>query len=184
MTGPSEPSPTAQPVAAALKSQYHAALAMMRAAVELCPDDVWLEQEGQTAPWQIAYHGLYFTHLYLQTRLEVFTPWEEHQGATQHEDGFPGPVRPDIDTTLPELPEPYSRPQALRYCDFCDGIVDECIDAMDLQSAESGFFWYPVPKLEHQIVNIRHLAHHAGQVVDRVRRRADLGTRWVGSRQP
>ena len=31
------------------------------------------------------------------------------------------------------------------------------------------------------MINIRHLTHHAGQLVNRVRRDADFGVDWVGS---
>jgi hypothetical protein len=51
----------------------------------------------------------------------------------------------------------------------------------DLLSAESGFSWYPVSKLEHQIINIRHLQHHAAQLGDRLRyATTDVGVEWYG----
>jgi hypothetical protein len=43
-----------------LKSQYHAALAMLRETIEQCSDDVWFSQEHANAFWQIAYHTLFF----------------------------------------------------------------------------------------------------------------------------
>jgi hypothetical protein len=49
-----------------LKSQYHAALAMVREAVERCPADEWSNADHKNAFWQVAYHTLFFTHLYLQ----------------------------------------------------------------------------------------------------------------------
>jgi lambda repressor-like predicted transcriptional regulator len=51
---------------AILKSQYHAALAMLKEALERCPEEVWFSQAHVNRFWQIAYHTLYFTHLYLQ----------------------------------------------------------------------------------------------------------------------
>jgi hypothetical protein len=47
----------------------------------------------------------------------------------------------------------------------------------------SGFSWYKVSKLEHQIINVRHLQHHTAQLADRVRRNANVGVRWAGSRR-
>jgi hypothetical protein len=35
-------------------------------------------------------------------------------------------------------------------------------------------------KLEHQLVNLRHIQHHTGQLADRLRQAADRGLRWVG----
>lgn len=53
-----------------LKSQYHAALAMLRETIEQCPDDLWLATQHTNSFWQVAYHTLYFTHLYLQPNRE------------------------------------------------------------------------------------------------------------------
>ena len=57
-----------------LKSQYHAALAMLRHAIEKCPTDLWYSKEQANAFWQTAYHTLFFTHLYLQPTAEDFRP--------------------------------------------------------------------------------------------------------------
>jgi hypothetical protein len=60
-------------------------------------------------------------------------------------------------------------------------MVDDAIDALDLHSPESGFSWYRVSKLEHQIVNIRHIQHGAAQLADRLRSAAGVGIDWVGA---
>jgi hypothetical protein len=162
-----------------LKSQYHAALAMFRESIEQCPESIWYNSEPKNAFWQLAYHTLFFTHLYLQRNEEAFRPWEHHQSEVQQPDGIAGP--PDPNSSLPVIPNPYSREQVLEYCAFCDDMVDPAVDALDLESQESGFHWYPISKLEHQIVNIRHIQHHGAQLTDRLRQAADLGTRWVGA---
>jgi hypothetical protein len=163
----------------ALERQYHAALAMLREAIEECPDDVWLDDGRTNAFWQIAYHALYFTHLYLQPGLDDFVPWEGHQGEVQHEDGIAGPADPD--SPLPLTPVPYGRADVLAYWSVVDGMVGLAVDALDLESPDSGFYWYPIPKLEHQLVNLRHLQHHAAQLADRLRNQAGRGVRWVPS---
>ena len=162
---------------AALKSQYHAGLAMLRQAIDQCPDALWEDETSTNAFWQVAYHALFFTHLYMQPRLEDFQPWPGHQSNVQHEDGIPGPDDPASD--LPLIPDPYPRGAVLAYCDFCDDLVDEAVDALDLDSAESGFHWYAMPKLEHQLVNLRHMQHHTAQLADRLRSAAGVGVRWV-----
>jgi hypothetical protein len=163
-----------------LASQYHAALAMLREAVERCPEDLWYSDRPANAFWQVAYHALYFTHLYLQPNPEAFRPWERHQSAVQHPDGIAGPADPA--SSLPLLPSPYSKADVLAYWKVCDAMVDVALDGMDLDSGESGFSSYPVPRLEHQIVSIRHVQHHAAQLADRLRSSANLGIRWVGAR--
>lgn len=166
-------------VRAALRSQYHAALAMLRDAVERCPDERWTDDGHRNACWQLAYHALFFTHLYLGRDEASFRPWEHHRADAQHPDGIPGPADPG--STLPLLPPPYTRTRVLAYADFCDAMVDDAVAALDLASPESGFSWYRIPKLEHQLVSIRHLQHHAAQLADRVRAARDEGVRWVKS---
>ena len=60
-------------------------------------------------------------------------------------------------------------------------MVDRSVDALNLESPESGFSWYPISKLEHQIVNIRHIQHHTAQLADRLRAAHDVGIRWAGT---
>src|SRR5262245_55571959 len=162
-----------------LKSQYHASLAMLRQTIEKCPDDLWYSKDQINAFWQTAYHTLFFTHLYLQPNDAAFKPWKHHQANVQYEDAIAG--KRDPNSTLPLLPEPYTREQVLEYWVFCDGMVNEADDALDLLSLESGFYWYKVSKLEHQIINIRHIQIGAAQLAARLRATLNIGLEWVGT---
>src|SRR5262249_42224765 len=82
------------PIRAALKSQYHGALAMLRDVIERCPDALWLSTAHRNACWQIAYHTLFFTHLYLMQDESSFRPWAGQQKDVQHPHGIPGPDDP------------------------------------------------------------------------------------------
>ena len=168
-------------VRAALKSQYHAALAMLRESIERCPEQLWFDARPKNAFWQIAYHALFFAHLYLQPNPAAFRPWRGHQSDVQHPDGIPGDDNPE--SRLPLIPKPYTKAEVLEYWHFCDDMVDAAVDTLDLHSEESGFYWYPIPKLEHQIVNIRHIGHHTAQLADRLRAEEGIGIRWVGARR-
>ena len=162
-----------------LKNQYHASLAMLRQAIEKCPDDLWYKKDQPNAFWQTAYHTLYFAHLYLQPDEAAFKPWKGHQGQVQHEDGQTGPNDPR--SNLRCLPNPYSREQVLQYWQVCDEMVDTAVDVLDPLSPESGFSWYKVSKLEHQIVNIRHIQLGAAQLAARLRATVNIGLDWVSS---
>jgi hypothetical protein len=54
---------------------------MLREAVERCPDAEWLRGDHKNAFWQVAYHVLFFTHLYLQQNETAFVLWSQHHGA-------------------------------------------------------------------------------------------------------
>jgi hypothetical protein len=162
-----------------LKSQYHASLAMLRECIERCPEELWYDEGPANAFWQNAYHALYFAHLYLQRSADEFRPWEQEQSEVQHPDGIAGPADPD--SALPLIPRPYSPAEVLAYWKVCDEMVDAAVDSLDLLSAESGFSWYRIPKLEHQMVNLRHIQHHTAQLADRLRSSTNTGIRWVGA---
>jgi hypothetical protein len=151
---------------------------MLREAIEQCPESVWYDDRPTNAFWQVAHHALYFAHLYLQPNEAAFRPWERDQSDVQHPDGIAGPADPA--STLPLIPNPCTKADALAYCTFCDDMVDEALHTLDLASEESGFSWYPMSKLEHQIVNIRHIQHHAAQLADRLRASAGIGIHWIG----
>jgi len=156
----------------ALKGQYHAGLAMMRTCVEACPDDVWLEGKHPRNYWRIAYHGIFYTHLYLQTGEDAFVPWEKHRDTVRilWEDDEPVPVEP-----------PYSREELLEYVELVDRGVDGWVDALDLESADPGFHWYSIPKLDHQILNVRHLGGHVGQLSELLMAHG-IDVDWVSKR--
>jgi len=158
-----------------LKSQYHAGLAMVRQAVERCPEDLWAATWHSNPIWQVAYHALFYTHLYLQPDEESFTPWE----GAREEYQFLGPL-PWPPHRPPKIGEPYGKQDVLEYLRYCESKIDTWVDRLDLKAESSGFWWYPMSKLEHQFVNIRHLQHHVGQLSDRIRAASGNGIDWVG----
>ena len=162
-----------------LRRQYGAGLAMLRAAVEGCPDDAWLGRDDAAGAWQLAYHALFFTHLYLMPDEAAFAPWPGHRGDAQHADGLPGPADPGDDRPL--LPPSYAKDDVLAYLDWIEARLDAWIAALDLTSRESGFSWYPIGKLDHQLVNLRHLQHHLAQIMLRVRDAGGDPGGWIAT---
>jgi hypothetical protein len=169
---------TMSTVQTALKSQYHASLEMLQEAINRCPDELWLDTTPVNAFWQVAYHALFYVHMYLQPNLESFKPWAEHQKDVQYQNGFPGPAKEG--SPLPLIPEPYTKAQVQAFLDICNGMVDSAIDTFDLLEPKSGFPWYTCTKLEHQIISIRHLQHHTAQLGDRLRGSIGSGLTWLG----
>ena len=165
----------------ALERQYRAALTMLRDAVERCPEPLWRDPAPTNAFWQLAYHTLYFTHLYLQPDEAAFRPWSGHQAEIENGDGIAGPGEPAGQLLV--VPEPYTREQVLAYAAWLEAGLPDALRALDLLAPDSGFWWYrPMAKLEHQLVNLRHLQHHAAQLADRLRNHAGVGVGWVSSR--
>ena len=157
------------------KSQYHATLAMLRAAIKRCPDGLWSRRSGHANPfWRIAYHTLYYTHLYLQPSARTFRPWEHHRRGIQ---------RLKLSHKPPKAGHPYTQAEVLAYWTTCESMVDGAVDALDLRDPKSGFSSYQVSKLEHQIINIRHIQYHEAQLADRLRAATGAGVNWESMRK-
>ena len=151
----------------AIKSQYLASLAMLQEAVAKCPESLWQDREYANAFWHIAYHTLYYTHLYLQPTGEDFRPWSKHRGYYH-----------SLTRQEPKSGEPYSQADILEYLEFCRMQVDQQVSQLDLE-AESGFHWLPFDKLELQFYNIRHLQQHIGELCERLGAQGGVEVAWA-----
>jgi DinB superfamily len=163
-------------VQSALKSQYHAALKTLRAAIENCPDVMWDDPtDGTSRFWRVAYHTLFYADFYLRQKQDDFTPWVLHREEAQFIESVPyDNFRP------PRACDPFSRDDLLEYWRVCDDAIDAGVDELDLSASQCGFPWYEMPTLEHQIVNIRHIQHHAAALSSRLRRSAGVAIGWIG----
>lgn len=153
--------------------QYQASLAMLRNAIDACPESLWMDADYPNRYWHIAYHSLFYAHLYLQPSQADFRPWEKHREDHQ----YLGP-RPWAPQEAPKIKTPYTRDEVLEYHQFCCAEVEIRVPALDL-AAPSGFPWLPFNKMEVQFYNICHLQHHTGQLADRLRTRTNVGVAWV-----
>lgn len=162
-----------------LRSQYHAALDMLAAAVDACPDAVWDRAEDKNRSWHVAYHVLFYTHLYLQPTEDDFVPWAKHRPNLQVFGGrLPWPPFTEV-----EVGEPLSKADIVEYLAVCRAEVDARVPELDLAAA-SGFEWLPMNKLELQLYSIRHLMQHTGELYDRLANTAEVELPWVGMSPP
>ncbi len=154
-------------------SQYRAALAMLGQAITRCPDSLWDSPDDKTKYWHIAYHALFYTHLYLQDSESTFRPWSKYRKDYHYLGPLPWPPH-----DLPQIGESYGKDDLLEYLAFCERQVAERVPALDLAGA-SGFYWLPFGKFELQIYTIRHIQQHTGELMDRLGTRADVECDWV-----
>ena len=161
-------------VKATIISQYLATLKMMKQVIEKCPDAVWLNANHTNDFWHVAYHALFYTHLYLQPQEADFTPWTKHR---RNLNAFgPPPWAPEEEV---ELGEPFSQAEVLDYLAFCQEEANNQTENLELD-APSGFDWIPLNKLELQFYNIRHLQHHVVELSQRMWAEAGIEINWVG----
>jgi hypothetical protein len=145
----------------AIQSQYLSALAMLRQAIVKCPEDMWDAPQDKDKSWFKAYHALYYAHLYLQPTRKEFVRWRGHG--------------------KPVTSSPLSKEEALDYLAFVEQEVVRRVPATDLEG-ESGFHGIRVDKLELQLVNIRHIQQHTGELYERLGARRDIKLDWAERR--
>jgi len=158
-----------QEIRKAFKSQYHAALEMMRRCIDQGSDELWTSDEMVNPYWRIVYHTLFFFRLYLHQHLDDHKHWEKHKAGAHNLS-----LDPDSTDVLP-----YTKAEMLEFLEQCKSMIDDSVQNMDLTRTDCGFHWYKVSKLEHMIVNLRHLQHHVAQLQDRLRNVENKGINWV-----
>lgn len=149
-----------------IKSQYWASLEMLRGAVTRCPDSLWDNQADINRFWQVAYHALYYTHLYLQPNEQAFVPWAKNKVGSHR---------------LEKEAEPYRKEEILEYLEICREQVETQVSALDLE-APSGFEWLPFNKLELQLYTIRHIQQHTGELSERLSATGGIEVQWVDTK--
>jgi hypothetical protein len=152
---------------AAIQSQFLATLAMLKKAIEACPDDIWVDPEPKNKFWHIAFHSLFYAHFYLHPTEHDFVAWEKHQDVVS--------LSPSDN---PDAITPYTKAEMLEYLAFCQEQVRKKVTASDLTAA-SGFHWLPFNTLEKHIYNLRHVQLHTGELCERLGQ-AGIDVEWIG----
>jgi uncharacterized damage-inducible protein DinB len=150
-------------IISSIQSQYHAAFNMLENAIKDCPVSLWQDNSYQNKYWHIAFHTLFYSHLYLSESKEAFIFWKKYK-ENAHQ----------LNVTV----EPYSQQEILEYLELCRKQVDERIPLIDLD-APAGFSWLPMNRLELLLYNLRHIQHHTGQLIDRLRGKAKVSSNWM-----
>lgn len=158
-----------------IRKQYLAALQMLETTIHQCPKEWWNNPKDKLPFWRIAYHGLFYTHLYLQTSEDTFQPWEKHLPKYN----FLG-ATPDPTEQSPKKVNVYSPQEILEYLALCREQINEKIPATDF-SAPSGFSWIPFNKFELLLYNLRHLQHHTAELMNKLDVNAGIEIDWIGS---
>ena len=112
-----------------IESQYLASLDMLNQAIVKCPKALWNDPNIKNKFWHIAYHALFYTHLYLQPTEQDFTPWKYHRNEYQFMGAVPYPPHhnPTIDT-------PYNPEEILQYLEICQHQVCKITPHLDLHA--------------------------------------------------
>ncbi len=163
-----------------MERQFAAALQMIGAAIEACPDRLWDDRTGGSPFWHLAYHALFYADFYLSDDEKSFRPMNFHKDKAHFLPGDHGNYGGIV--TRPE--HAYGKHTLLRYAEHC---VQKCGETFGKLSDERalercGFWWYELNVGEFLLNSLRHTQHHAGQLALLLRRRAGFGVEWLGTK--
>ncbi len=149
-------------------SQFLASLAMFEHTIRTVPAAGWRKKVGTWPFWLVAYHTLCYVDCY---SAPSNTTWKPHP--TFHPKG-----RKELIAEYPS--RDFSRDELLAYCEYCRAAISASIRRETAKSlaAKSGFPWLKFTRAELHLYNLRHLAHHTGQL-SAVLRRYGKKSPWV-----
>jgi hypothetical protein len=157
-------------------SQFEASLTTLGLSVEACPAEMWNQPVARYPFCQTAFHTIFFTDLYLGRNEASLREQPFHR---EHPEFF-------RDYEQLEDREPvclYDKPEILTYLRFCRAKVIETIAAETeaTLAAHAEFDRRTFSRAELHLYNIRHIQHHAAQLILRLRLDSSVDIPWVGA---
>lgn len=159
-----------------LVHQYEAALCTLNHCIEQSPNHVWNGNVARYPFSQVVFHTLFFADVYLDAPGDGFKQQPFH---VQHADFF-------ADYEQLQWHEPvstYDKPSIRRYMSHIRQKAARVIQAETAESLSGpcGFERRNFSRAELHIYNIRHIQHHAAQLILRLRLDSDVNVPWVGT---
>ena len=166
-----------QAVKEAIAGQFEAALCMLGACIERCPEELWSRPIANLKFCQVAFHALFFADYYLEPGEDEFRQQAYHR---EHPELFR-----DYEE-LEDRPQRHISDQAaiFDYLAHCRRKLQAVLAAETAESlaAPCGFRRRGgISRAELYLLNLRHLQHHAAQLSLRLRLDAGIEIPWVGS---
>ncbi|GAA4445345.1 hypothetical protein [Novipirellula rosea] len=164
-----------------IANQYEASLCTLMHCAEECPDSHWNVLVARYPFSQVIFHTLFFADYYLGNDAESFRLQTFH---TENRDLFS-----DYEQLKDQEPKSvYSREQIEMYGKFCRDKASATIaeEAEQTLCSEACFARRNFSRAELHVYNIRHIQHHAPQLILRLRIDTKVDIPWIdnGWREP
>jgi DinB superfamily len=160
-----------------LAHQYEASLCTLNLAVARCPESSWNQPVAAWKFCQAAFHAVFFADTYLQPSDDVHAlkrqPFHIENTAT---------FRDYEELEDREQILLYEKPFVLSYLQYVRRKAQETIarESAEALARPSGFRRRKCSRAELHVYNIRHIQHHAAQLILRLRLDAGVDIPWVG----
>jgi hypothetical protein len=160
-----------------LGHQYEASLSTLNLAIARCPDASWNERIASLKFCQAAFHTVFFTDVYLQPSddVDAFKVQPYH---LEHRNKFRD--YEEMEDRAQVLL--YEKPFVLDYLRHVRRKAQETIarESAEVLAGPSGFARRNCSRAELHVYNIRHIQHHAAQLILRLRLDTEVDIPWVG----
>lgn len=159
--------------------QFQASLCTLNECIDRCPDAAWRSKIVNLEFNQAVFHTLIYTDYYLGDGDETFRQQPFHrdnQGRFGDYEEFEDRVQVAI----------YERPFIQSYMAHCRTKLSSTIAAETAESLseQSPFPWLTFSRAEVYVYSIRHIQHHAAQLILRLRRDYKQDMPWYKSGWP
>ena len=156
-----------------ITSQYEASLRTLGYCIEHCPEMLWNTPVARYPLNQAAYHTLFFTDYYLSENETHFLEQPFHAQNTDLFEDYEQ-LRPTEPKTL------YTPSQLQRYLTYCHQKAIDVVggESADVLAAPAQFPRKPFSRAELHVYNIRHIQHHAAQIILRLRLDTEVDVPW------
>jgi uncharacterized damage-inducible protein DinB len=160
-----------------LRNQYEAAMSTVNRCLRVCTPENWEQPIANLSFSQTAFHTLFFTDMYLhEANDESFKQQRFHE---LNQDSFR------------DYEEMQDKPQEYQYDKaFVESYLQHCLEKMRIELARaseewllepSPFPWIRSTRSEVHLYNIRHIQHHAAQMILRFRQKGSIDFPWYMS---
>ena len=157
-------------------AQYEAAFSTFDSILKQVPQNVWTGNIASKGFDQSAFHALFYTDVYLSQNEHVVREQEFH---IQHTDVFEGYEEFTFDPPIKR----YTLDFVKEYLSFCLDKSRSSVEAETEESlaGEAEFSWQSISRGELHVYNIRHIQHHAAQLILRIRLESEIDIKWYFS---
>lgn len=159
-----------------LDQQYEAALCTLNHCMVNSPEAAWQGNVVNMTFDQVVFHTLFFTDYYLGQNPEAFTRQDYHQ---THAEFFA-----DYEEMEPRVQvQRYTKESLDSYLQFCRAKASETLAAESIEDLSAACQFPPksFSRAELHVYNVRHIQHHAAQLIMRLRLDYQVDTPWFGS---
>ena len=153
-----------------ISSQYFKVLAMMEECIDNYDDELWTDRSYQNPAWQVCYHGLFYTNIYLSPAEDQIRKWAEEREGYHDLKTIPSSQAYVFDKT-------FNRGEMKEFLNQIKESVPAYMEKFE-PDKPCWPFWYKQNQLEFHMNNLRHFQQHTAELLERLNNVAPVSYQW------